>query len=81
MKSLFWISLVIGGWCCRTLAQVAPPKRESNSAHVKHSRAENYSQRFNSFKCALVLVRTPTEYGTGFFVSPDGDIATASHVL
>jgi S1-C subfamily serine protease len=77
LRSLFAVLAL----ACFAASQVAPPKRESNSAHVKHSRAENYSQRFNNLKCALVLIRTPTEYGTGFFVSPDGDIATASHVL
>jgi S1-C subfamily serine protease len=67
--------------CCIATAQVAPPKHESNFAHVKHSRAENYSQRFDAIKCALVLIRTPAGVGTGVFISSDGDIATASHVL
>jgi len=67
--------------CCLATGQVAPPKHESNFAHVKHSRAENYRQRFEAIKCALILIRTPTGVGTGVFISPDGDIATASHVL
>ena len=69
------------------LSQVAPPKHESNSVHVKHSRAENYGERFDAVKCAIVQVirgvaLVPgTPYGTGFYVSADGDVVTASHVL
>jgi len=81
MKSLFCISLVIGGLGCRALAQVAPPKHESGSAHVKHSRAENYSERFDEVKCALVSISRPGSFGSGVLISNKGDIATASHVL
>ncbi len=67
-------------------AQVAPPKHESNFAHVKHSRAQNYSQRFDAIKCAIVQVfkgapTLGTPYGTGFYISADGDLVTASHVV
>src|ERR1051326_5143197 len=80
MKKL-WSLLVIASVVPFASSQVAPPRRESNSEHLRQSRAVNYSQRFNDLKCALVLIRTATAYGTGFFVSRDGDIATASHVL
>jgi S1-C subfamily serine protease len=63
------------------VAQVAPPKHESNSAHVKNSRAQNYSQRFDAIKCALVLISRTGGVGTGMFIGPNGDVATASHVL
>jgi S1-C subfamily serine protease len=68
------------------LAQVAPPKPETGAAHVKQSRAGNYSQRFEAIKCAIVQVfrgqPVPgTQYGTGFYVSAGGDVVTASHVL
>jgi len=42
---------------------------------------EDLEQRYLAIKCSLVLIRTTDGYGTGFFVSSDGDIATASHVL
>jgi len=32
-------------------------------------------------KCALVFIRAGNRTGTGFYVSPDGDIVTASHVI
>jgi len=37
-------------------AQVAPPHHESNYAHIKHSRAENYSQRYDALRCAMVTI-------------------------
>jgi hypothetical protein len=72
--------------CSLMSGQVAPP-RESGSEHVKHSRGQNYGQRYEAIKCAIVQVirgEAPgpgVHYGTGFYVSPDGDIVTASHVL
>src|SRR6202021_1480549 len=67
-------------------SQVRPPKHESGAEHVKHSRAQNYSERFEAIKCAIVQVyrgeqAVGTPYGTGFYVSADGDIVTAAHVL
>lgn len=69
--------------CCSCLAQVAPPKNESRWHHIfsRHPDAENYEQRFNDIKCALVLIEAGPRLGTGFYISADGDIATASHVL
>jgi hypothetical protein len=71
---------------CSAVAQVAPPNHESGAAHVKNSRALNYSQRFDAIRCAIVQVfrGTPaqgTPYGTGFYISANGDVVTASHVL
>jgi len=65
------------------LAQVPSPKHESHLHHLfgSHSDADNLPQRVESLKCALVLIRTPNGFGTGFFINHDGDIATASHVL
>jgi S1-C subfamily serine protease len=65
------------------VAQVAPPQHESRWHHVltRHRDIENYQQRFDDIKCALVLIRRPGAAGTGVFISADGDIATASHVL
>lgn len=65
IKHVLMVTLFLAS---RVLAQVAPPP-------------DNLVQRYNSLKCALVLIRTTTSFGTGFFVSSDGEIATASHVL
>ena len=64
-------------------AQIASPKRESrlHHLHAAHGDTDNLHQRFNDIKCALVLIRTPNGFGTGFFIDHNGDIATASHVL
>lgn len=62
-------------------AQVPPPTHESGAEHLKQSRGLNYSQRFEAIKCALVLIESGPRLGTGFYVSADGDVATASHVL
>jgi S1-C subfamily serine protease len=78
-KNLVLITLAF--LCSWATAQVAPPKHESNFAHVRQARAENYSQRFEAIKCALVLIQSGPRLGTGFYISADGDIATASHVL
>jgi S1-C subfamily serine protease len=65
---------------CTSIAQVAPPKHESNYAHVKQARAENYSQRFNEARCAIVEILRDNTFGTGFYINEDGDVLTASHV-
>lgn len=75
----FYAVLAICGPCLS--AQVAPPKHETGAQHVRNSRAQNYSQRFEALKCALVLIARPGASGTGVFISPNGDVATASHVL
>jgi len=64
-------------------AQVAPPKYESRWHHIlgRHRDANNLDRRFNDIKCALVLIEAGQKLGTGFYISPDGDIATASHVV
>ena len=63
--------------------QIAPPKHEGRLHHLfaPHNDFDNLEQRFNNLRCALVIIRRPGGYGTGFFISADGDIATASHVL
>lgn len=63
--------------------QIPSPKHESRLYHLfaPHRDIDNLQRRFDDLQCALVLIRTPTGFGTGFFISRDGDIATASHVL
>jgi S1-C subfamily serine protease len=72
-------------WCLTQSAfgQIAPPKSEPRLHHLlaAYRDADNLRQRFNDLKCALVLIRTPSGFGTGFFINSEGDIATASHVL
>jgi S1-C subfamily serine protease len=65
------------------IPQVQKPKYESRMHHIfaKHRDPENLEQRFEAIKCALVLIEAGPKLGTGFFISSDGDIATASHVL
>jgi S1-C subfamily serine protease len=67
-------------------AQVAPPKHESGETHVRNSRAQNYSQRYDAIKCAIVQVvrgvpGPGSQFGTGFYINGDGDLVTASHVV
>jgi S1-C subfamily serine protease len=75
-RALFVVVVSLG-----VQAQVGPPKHETGAQHVRNSRAQNYSQRFEAIKCALVLVGRAGGSGTGVFISPNGDVATASHVL
>jgi len=78
-KNLAAVTLVF--LCCSVTAQVAPPRRESKHAHAKQARAENYSQRFNDVRCAIVQILRDTAFGTGFYINGNGDVLTASHVV
>jgi S1-C subfamily serine protease len=68
---------------CSSVAQVAPPKHESRWHHIltSHREPENLEQRFTDIKCALVLIEAGPKAGTGFYISGDGDLVTASHVI
>jgi S1-C subfamily serine protease len=64
-------------------AQVPRPKHESRLHHLfaSHRDTDNLASRFDQLKCALVLIQAGARLGTGFYISADGDVATASHVL
>ena len=64
-------------------AQVPSPKHESQFRHIfgSHRDTDTLQQRFEQLKCALVLIEAGPRLGTGFYISSDGDVATASHVL
>lgn len=64
-------------------AQVPKPRRESRLHHLfgSHADTDDLQQRFQNLKCALVLIESGPRLGTGFYISSDGDVATASHVL
>jgi hypothetical protein len=81
-KTLATVAIAL--FCCNApVAQVAPPKSESRWHHTfsRHREADNLEERFDALKCALVLIQSGPRLGTGFYISSDGDIATASHVL
>lgn len=63
--------------------QVPSPKYESRLRHIfgAHRDTDNLQERFENIKCALVLIEAGPRLGTGFYISRDGDLATASHVL
>jgi S1-C subfamily serine protease len=66
------------------LSQVPPPKPESRFTHLFRRHWDDpYSleRRYQSLTCALVVIRSGDRLGTGFYISADGDVATASHVL
>jgi S1-C subfamily serine protease len=66
-----------------TSGQVPAPRRESRLHHLfaSHRDADDLRQRFENLKCALVLIESGQRLGTGFYISADGDVVTASHVL
>lgn len=66
-----------------TSGQVRPPKNENRIHHLfaPHRDSDNLEQRFSDLKCALVLIQSGQKLGTGFYVSADGDLVTASHVV
>jgi S1-C subfamily serine protease len=63
--------------------QIPKPKSESRLGHIftLHRDANNLEQRYKDLACALVVIRSGHRTGTGFFISADGDVATAAHVL
>lgn len=65
------------------LAQVPAPKPEGLLYHIfaPHHDSFDLEQRSKSLSCAIVLVTAGNRTGTGFYVSAEGDIATAAHVL
>jgi len=65
------------------LAQVKPPKRESRIRHFlrPHREVEDLAERYQALACALVVIQSGNSVGTGFYVSGDGDIVTALHVI
>lgn len=69
--------------CLGAAAQIAPPKHESRWHHIfsRHREQNNLEQRYGALKCALVVVDSGIEQGSGFFISAEGDIVTAFHVL
>jgi S1-C subfamily serine protease len=68
---------------CPAVAQVAPPNHESRWHHIfsRHREQDNLEQRYSALKCALVVVDSGLGQGSGFFISADGDVVTAFHVL
>jgi hypothetical protein len=64
------------------LAQVPAPKHESWVHLFAHRRdSDNLERRSLSLGCALVLITAGDRTGSGFYISPDGDVATAAHVI
>jgi S1-C subfamily serine protease len=52
-------------------------------AQVPHriTKPSSLDNRFEKLSCAVVQIQTGKETGTAFFVSADGDIVTAAHVV
>ena len=78
MGVLITVVLGMNAW-----AQVPKPNHESRLHHLfaSHRDTDNLATRFDQLRCALVLIQAGPRLGTGFYVSADGDVATASHVL
>jgi hypothetical protein len=74
-SSVVWLLMIVG-FACPLLSQVKAPKR-SNA----HRGSEDLEERYNDLRCALVLIQSGNRTGTGFFISADGIVVTASHVV
>lgn len=72
------VTAIISTFCFAqiALAQVPSPKHPSKKADTNE-----LQQRVENLKCALVLIEAGPRLGTGFYISADGDVATASHVI
>ncbi len=69
MRRAIWVLALL--LICQTLYGSKPKK----------SAAPSLSDRFSSLSCAVVHIRTDSDNGTGTFISKDGDVLTASHVV
>ena len=81
-KNLTVVTLAL--LCCLATAQVPPPKRGTQSAKRVppiRSGQTTLEERYSALTCALVVIQSGPRLGTGFYVSPDGDLVTALHVL
>lgn len=66
------LSATVLATCAAASGQVkAPQPRDAN----------DLERRYKQLSCSLVLIQAGNSIGTGFYVSADGDIITASHVL
>jgi hypothetical protein len=81
-KNLAVITITFSLWSVAP-SQIAPPHPESRWHHIfsPHREKDNLEDRYEELRCALVLVDAGTQIGTGFFISGDGDVVTAFHVL
>jgi S1-C subfamily serine protease len=60
--------------CCCLLAVTLP-------AATAQRQNTNLESRFQKLSCAIVQIKSDTGAGTGFFISADGRVATAAHVV
>jgi S1-C subfamily serine protease len=85
MKSSRIITAIVFGLILNSpsSAQVPRPKHESRLRHLfgSHGDTDNLESRYKDLACALVVIQSGNHLGTGFYISSDGDVATASHVL
>jgi hypothetical protein len=56
------------------LRPIKPPK-------PLYSQKRSLEDRYSSLSCGLVVIQSGLKLGTGFYVSPDGDVVTALHVI
>jgi len=82
-KTIFFALFGILVFSGKMHAQVASPKHESRLRHLfgSHRDSDNLEQRYKDLSCALVVIKSGNSQGTGFYISPDGDVVTALHVL
>ena len=50
-------------------------------AYKPDSEQRQLTDRYARLSCAVVLVQSEKEFGTGFFIDGDGTLATAAHVI
>ena len=92
-KARLWVRQVLLGISLMSLVtvcsnparsgQVKPPKRESRLRHLfnSHREVEDLAVRYQALSCALVVIQSGNSIGTGFYISPNGDVVTALHVI
>jgi S1-C subfamily serine protease len=70
--------------CCLAAAQVTPTKRGAYSTKrvppIRSGQA-TLEARYSALSCALVVIQSGPRLGTGFYISAEGDLVTALHVI
>ena len=56
-------------------------QRSKNGQIVKQTADHTLTDRYEATICGIAFIQTESGSGTGFFINPEGDMVTASHVV
>jgi hypothetical protein len=77
------LATVVTMMCSLAFGQAASrnPIQANHIFRPLHSKSRTLEERYTALSCGLVIIQAGPSLGTGFYISPDGDLVTALHVL